>query len=208
MAAAGVTGRAAGKDKPDVNLKAIACSALLLALSGAGFGNLFVNGDFEQPLEVGWEQVVYTLAGEQSFDRWDTLGQPTPGYAARVFKYLAYYASLGQEVAVPGAAVTLSFDSRMKLAGGSSTCWPTAAAVVSYLDADARELGSTMFLLRDQYNDWRESDTLKFHDVELPGEWTHYNLDVAQEIADHLPGVDAGSVRRVGVKFFAYVNGT
>ncbi|MFO7639195.1 MAG: hypothetical protein R6X14_07900 [bacterium] len=183
-------------------------AGLLLALVGTGLGNLLVNGDFEQPLEVGWQEDVQSLAGGYLIERSDTLGQPMPGHAARVYKLLAYHASLSQVVDVPGPELTLTFDSRMQLAGGSSTCWPTAALVVSYLNADARELGSTMFLLRDPYNDWRESDTLKFHDVQLPDEWVGYELDIAREIADNLPGVSAEEVRKVGVRLFSYVNGT
>ncbi|MFO7675293.1 MAG: hypothetical protein R6X12_03115 [bacterium] len=189
-------------------MRTTAVMALLLGLSGVGLGNLLVNGDFEQELEVGWEQDVFNLAGSHRFERSDTLGQPTPGYAALVYKELAYYASLRQVAEVPGAGLTLTFDSRMQLAGGSSTCWPTGAFVVSYLDESGRELGSTMFILRDQYNDWRESDTLVFHDIERPGEWASYELDIAREIATSLPGVDAEAVRRVRVQLYSYVNGT
>lgn len=191
-------------------MRAASVIILGLALLGAaGYAdNLLVNGDFEQPLDVGWRQDTFSLAGTASFDRWDTLGQPTPGYAARVHKYLAYYASLWQTVEVPGANVTLTFDGRFQLAGGSSTCWPTGAVVVSYLDAGGAELGATMFILRNQYNTWLESDTLKFHDVQVPGEWASYELDVAQEIADFLPGVNPADVRGIEVQLYSYVNGT
>jgi hypothetical protein len=178
------------------------------ALSGPAVANLFVNGDFEQPLEVGWEQKLYSLAGSHSYDRWDTLGQPTPGHAARVYKYLAYYASLSQVVDVPGADVDLSFEARLRIGGGSSTCWPTAVVAISYLDEYASELGTSMFLLRDSYNTWRDTDTLKLHDIQENGTWLRYELDVAQEIADNLPGVNPDLVRKLEVQLFAYDNGT
>ena len=190
-------------------MKRILLTAMLaLALGGPVSANLLVNGDFEQSLDVGWRQDTFSLAGYAHFNRWDTMGQPAPGYAARVYKYLAYYASLNQMVDVPGAEVTLTFDGRFQLAGGSSTCWPTAAVIVSYHDADDVELGASMVILRNQYNTWRESDTLKFHDVQVPGEWASYELDVAQEIADHLPGVDPDQVGKVKVQLFSYCNGT
>ncbi|HDQ99375.1 MAG TPA: hypothetical protein ENN51_03705 [candidate division WOR-3 bacterium] len=184
--------------------------AVLFVLVAAGVtnGNLLTNGDFEQPLTVGWEQDVSHVAGSHRFERSDTLGQPTPGYAAKVFKQLAYHAALGQQVEVPGANLTLTFDARMAIVGGSTTCWPTGAFIVSYLNADGDELGTTMFILRDQYNTWRESDTLKLHDIDLPSVWNSYELDIAQEIADNLPGVDPAAVRRIEVKLYSYVNGT
>jgi hypothetical protein len=183
-------------------------AVIALALVTSAPANMFVNGDFEQPLDVGWQQDTFNLAGYYSFDRWDTLGQPTPGYAGRVYKYLAYYASLGQTADVPDANVTLTFDARLQLAGGSSTCWPTGAVIVSYLDAGGTELGTSMIILRNEYNTWRESDTLKFHDVQVPGEWTSYELNVAEEIADFLPGVNAADVHKVRIQLYSYTNGT
>lgn len=189
-------------------LKTTALMALLMLVTGSGLANLLVNGDFEQPMEVGWEQDVYTLAGSHSFDRWDTLGQPTPGHAARVYKYLAYHAAWRQKVDVPGPGLTLVFDARLRIGGGSSTCWPTAAMTISYLDDAGGELGTTMYLLRDLYNTWQESDTLNFHEVTANGTWEHYQLDIAAEIAQNLPGFNAADVRGLELRLFAYDNGT
>jgi len=181
---------------------------VLLALGAAQASNLLSNGDFELPLDQGWSEDVRMEAGDYSFDRWDTLGQPTPGYAARVYKYLARYASLYQVVDVPGVDLTFSFDGRFRIEGGSSTCWPTGAVILSYLDGTEAELGCTMVLLRNQYNDWVESDTMNFHDVEVPGEWEHYEFGVAEEIDNHLPGVNRADVAKVKVQLFSYTNGT
>jgi hypothetical protein len=183
-------------------------SLFVLLLLAAAPANLFTNGDFEQPLDVGWKQAVENAAGLFSFDRSDTLGQPTPGYAACVYKYLAYYASLSQDVAVPGADLEFKMDARLRMAGGSSTCWPAGAVVVSYLNAGDRELGSTMYILRNEYCDWVESDTLHFIDINEPGEWRSYSLKVAEEIAAYLPGVNRPDVAKLKVQLFSYVNGT
>jgi hypothetical protein len=184
---------------------ALGCVVMLLT---PALGNLLTNGDFEQDLSVGWTQTNNSPAGTYSFDRWDTMGQPTPGYAARVYKYLAYYASLSQTVDVPGVNLDLSFDGRLRISGGSSTCWPVGAFIVSYLNATGAELGSTMLILRNQYCTWVESDTLHFIDVTLPGQWVSYNLNVQQEISDHLPGVNAADVSKVEVQLYSYDNGT
>lgn len=179
----------------------------LLASVAAG-QNLLVNGDFELPLDQGWSEDVRMEAGDFSFDRWDTLGQPTPGYAARVYKYLARYASLYQVCDVPGVDLAFSFDGRFWIEGGSTTCWPTGAVVLSYLDRTEAELGCTMILLRNQFNDWVESDTMNFYDVQVPGQWENYGFNVAQEIEDNLPGVNAADVAKVKVQLFSYCNGT
>lgn len=189
--------------------KTVMCLMCAVLVGGTGIAsNLLTNGSFEQELNVGWTQEIDNLAGEVRFERWDTLGQPVPGYAAKVYKYLAYYAKLYQVADVPDASVTLAFDARLQMAGGSSTCWPTGAVVACYQDDAGTELGCTMFILRNEYNTWVESDTMHFYDVELPGEWVHYELDIAREIADNLPGVDAGAVRKVEIQLFSYTNGT
>ncbi|UCG41906.1 MAG: hypothetical protein JSU73_08430 [candidate division WOR-3 bacterium] len=183
-------------------------AGVCLLAGAAAAENLLVNGDFELPLDQGWSEDVRTEAGDHSFDRWDTLGQPTPGYAARVYKYLARYASLYQVCDVPGVDLEFSFDGRFWIEGGSTTCWPTGAVILSYLDGTDAELGCTMILLRNQFNDWVESDTMNFYDVQVPGEWDSFGFSVAQEIEDNLPGVDAAEVSGVKVQLFSYCNGT
>ena len=171
-------------------------------------GNLLTNGDFEQPLTVGWTSNTSNTAGSYSFDRCDSLGQPTPGYAARTYKFLAEYASLSQTVDIPNADLDFGFEGRLRIHGGSSTCWPAGAFVVSYLDATGRELGSTEFVLRNEFCSWIGSDTLHFIDVSMPGKWVTYDLNIAQEISDNLPGVNAGDVSKVRVQSYSYNNGT
>lgn len=191
-----------------MNRLAIAVCLCLALLPAAASANLLTNGDFEQPLAVGWTQKVNSISGSHSFNRWDTLGQSTPGFAAQVYKYLASYATLSQTVDVPGTDLSFGFDGRLRMAGGSSTCWPVGAVVLSYLNSSGGELGSTMFILRNEFCDWVESDTLHFIDVTLPGEWVDYRLDVAQELTDNLPGVNPAQVRKTQVQLYSYVNGT
>jgi hypothetical protein len=180
---------------------------LLLALGAAQADNLLSNGDFEQPLAVGWTEDVYSLAGTHRFERSDTFGQQTPGQAAKAYKYLAYYASLSQTVDVPGADVQLSFDGRFVITGGSSTCWPVSAVFVHYLDMAGSPLGRTVFYLPSQYCDWVESDSVHF-ELMNAGVWEEHVLQVAEEIRDNLPAVDAADVRKIKVEMFAYDNGT
>jgi len=183
-------------------------SGLLLLAGAVHADNLLTNGDFEQPLETGWTQDVDNLAGEYRFERSDTFGQPDPGYAAKAYKYLAYHASLTQTVDVPGVDLSLTFNGRLIISGGSSTCWPVATVIVSYLDETDSTLGRTLIILRDEYCTWTESDSVHFIEVTLPGEWTQYRLDVADELSANLPAVAPADVRRVKLELFAYDNGT
>jgi hypothetical protein len=48
---------------------------VLAALAGLASANLLVNGDFEQPIDVGWADTAVNAAGSATFTRSDTLGQ-------------------------------------------------------------------------------------------------------------------------------------
>jgi len=179
--------------------------ALLVGLASA---NLLVNGDFEQTIDVGWDTVAVNFAGGDTFTWSDTLGQPSPGYAVAVRKYLADYASMSQTVGIPNVNLTLTLDGRLEIGGGSSTCWPVAAFVVRYLDSSGVSLGNTKLYLHDQYCDWAVSDTQSLIDVTTPGVWTQFSLDIADELAKSLPGVAAANVKKLTVDLYAYDNGT
>jgi uncharacterized protein (DUF779 family) len=181
---------------------------VLAALAGLASANLLVNGDFEQPIDVGWDTISANAAGGDTFTWSDTLGQPTPGYAVSVRKYLASYASMNQTVDVPSVNLALTFDARFEIGGGSSTCWPVASFVVRYLDASGVSLGNSKIYLHDQYCTWAVSDTQSLIDITTPGVWTPYSLDIASELSTHLPGIDPASVSKLTVDLHAYDNGT
>jgi hypothetical protein len=167
------------------------------------------NGNFEQPLDVGWIDTVESSAGSFLFDRADTFGQSSPGFAAKSYKYLARYASLRQTVDVPDVDLTLNFEGRFKIGGGSSTCWPVASIWLRYADANGLELGNTRICWRSQYATWAKSDTVNIIDVgDTTGAWHPYSINLRQEIANNLPGVNADNVAKVTIDLFAYDNGT
>ncbi len=183
-----------------------AAAWLLVLMAGTGAANLFVNGDFEQPQEVGWKDSIYSIAGDYRYERSDTFGSGT-GYAMKVRKYLASFASLLQAAPVPGTNLTVAFDAKLVWGGGSSTCWPVAAMFVRYLNADGAELGATCFYNHSPYADWRGNDTLNLVEV-TSFDWNHYELHVGTELNSNLPGVNAADVAQVMVALFAYDNGT
>ncbi|MBM3322771.1 hypothetical protein FJY69_04780 [candidate division WOR-3 bacterium] len=183
-----------------------AAVGMLALLAGSGMANLLVNGDFEQPLEVGWKDTVYSMAGDYRFERSDTFGSGT-GYAMKARKYLAKFASVRQAVAVTGTDLDLSFDAKLVWGSGSSTCWPVAAVFVRYLDAAGAELGATCYNNHSPYSTWTGNDTL--HLVEVTSfDWNRYQLHVGQELSTNLPGVNGAAVAQVMVDMFAFNNGT
>ena len=184
----------------------VMAAGILALLLGTGKANLFVNGDFEQPPEVGWTDTVYVIAGDYRYEQSDTLGLGT-GQATKVRKYLGKFASRRQAVAVPGSDLTLSFDARLVQGLGSSTCWPVAAMFVRYLDAAGAEPGATCFNNHSVYSDWGDNDTMNLIEV-TSFDWNHYELNIANELATNLPGINAANVAQVMVDVFAFDNGT
>lgn len=180
----------------------------LAALVGLASANLLVNGDFEQTFDVGWDTIAENAAGGDTFTWSDTLGQPAPGHAVAVRKYLAKYASMSQTVDVSDVNLTLTLDGCLEIGGGSSTCWPVAAFVVRYLDSAGVSLGNTKLYLHDQYCDWAGSDTQSLIDITTPGAWSPYSIDITVELAQHLPGIDPAGVKKLTVELYAYDNGT
>jgi hypothetical protein len=181
---------------------------LLLAAGGVRADELLSNGSFEQPMDVGWTDTVVGSTGSSLFEWSDTLGSPTGDHAVRVYKTLASYATLFQTVDIPNVNLVLNLDARLRIGGGSSTCWPTAAILVNYRDGAGTSLGNTRFYLHDQYNTWVSNDTQDLIEVTTPDVWRPYQLNIAEEIATKLPGISAASVAQLQVHLFAYDNGT
>jgi hypothetical protein len=181
-----------------------------MMLAGPATADEFlINGDFEQPLDVGWTDTVESSAGTFAFERADTFGQPTPGFAAKVTKYLARYASLRQTVDVSNVDLAVSFDARLKISGGSSTCWPVASLWIRYADASGVELGNTRICRSSVYSTWTSSDTVHLIEItDTTGAWHNYTVHLKQELTDNLPGINPSDVAKVTVDLFAYDNGT
>ena len=174
--------------------------ALLLVLLALGlaFGqNLLTNGDFEQDLSVGWVQDT------NGYGYWtvarDTTYQPDPDYEAMDSLYSGSgICKLSQTVDVPGPALHLSFSASFGIGAGSSSCWPVAYVEVGYLDSDGSRLGETRFYYHNSYCTWTATSNLSLIEVTDPA-WHDYELDVADELSLHLPGVDPGDVSRIEV---------
>lgn len=179
------------------------CPILLAALLfSVGLGQqLLVNGDFELPLTTGW---VHSDSGygTHTSDR-SVNYQPDPDYEAMSYQYdNPGWCRLGQTVDVPSPVLALSFWASFEQGGGTSTCWPAACFSVRYLDGSGTPLGETRYVY-STYADWVPSATFSIIRITNPA-WSEYDLDIAQELADNLPGVNPGDVAKVEVALYSY----
>ncbi len=183
--------------------RVIVCSLLALGLTPAQ--NLLTNGDFEQELTVGWNQ-EQGGSGTVTFGR-DVTYHPDPDYEAQGYLYAGPgWLALRQVVPVTTLSMDLSFWAAFELGGGSSTCWPVASIMVSFLDSSGAVLGETYFYYHNQYCTWAPSDTFHLIEVTNPG-WQQYEMNLADELAQNLRGVSRARVRKVGVALYAWTSG-
>ncbi len=171
-------------------------------LAATAFGqNLLTNGDFEQELTVGWT-FTGSGTGTHTADRATTY-QADPDYEAMTYQWdNPGDARLGQTVMVPGPLVELEFSASFAESGGVTTCWPAACFSVCYYDAGSTLLGETRYYY-STYADWVPSPTLSLYRVTDPS-WAQYNLNVVDELARNLPGVNPGEVAKIDVALYSY----
>jgi hypothetical protein len=183
--------------------KLVLISVLLLAAFAFG-QELLVNGDFEQDLAVGWTRidsgtVTHEVARDVGYE-------PDPDYEAYVYTYDNPGSTiLIQTVEVPSSLLELSFRAAFAESAGSSTCWPAACVSVFYYNATDALLGESKYYY-STYANWTSSPTLSLHQVTDPA-WTQYSLNIEQELATNLTGVDPAQISKVGVAMVAYCSG-
>ncbi len=162
---------------------------------------LLTNGDFEQELSVGWSYADSGYGTHQALR--GTGYDPDPDYEAWVYQYdNPGWTRLSQTVNVPGVALTLSFWAKFSQSGGTSTCWPAACFQVCYHDANDNLLGETRYFY-STYATWVPSPTLSLYRITNP-DWNYYELNIADEITQNLPGVNPGDVAKVKVALWSY----
>lgn len=182
---------------------AIAAGVLLIAacLRTPTPNSQLVNGDFEQPLNVGWTTRTEG-SGSNEVERDSTLGQPTPGFAACVAEINAGSARLSQSVLLPNLDYSFDFDGCFVL-GGSLSCGPAAAVVLSFLDESDVVLGTTRWFAA-AFGSWTQTDTSHLIPVG-EREWQHQSIRLSDELTEYLTGVNRSAVSRVKVELLAQV---
>lgn len=179
-------------------------TALLCLVVPALAGNLVVNGDFEQPLTVGW---TYQQNGQgvRTAERrpWSA---PDTGHYCFVRQYGGPgSAKVYQLIDVDGPDLEFSYYASWAIGGGTSTCWPVASVILEYFDHRGLWIGETRWYYHNQYCTWQPANNRNLISIADPG-WMRYSLNVREEIEGNLPAVNADAVRRVGVSLFSYTS--
>ncbi len=184
--------------------KLIVLLPLVVLASGLG-QNLLENPGFELPLENGWV-LTQGGAGFRVVER-GIYYHPDSDYEAYVHHSSGPgWTRLGQTVDVVGVDLDLSFWAMFELWAGSPSCWPVASVVVGYRDAGGALLGDTRFYYHNAQCTWTSTSTCHLIEV-LDPDWREYRLNVADEMRQHLPGVDPGEVWRVEVALYDFTSG-
>lgn len=173
---------------------------LLLAVMKLCFAvRLLTNGDFEQPLTVGWNQHIGTPYIQDTIDR-QTYFNPDSDYEARVKKYEATHAILFQTVNVPTTDIQFSVFAKLyaRELDSASTNWSAATITLRYLDNDSNLLGETRIVYKSPHCPLTNSSTVHLIEVPDTNNWYNYTFVVADEL-NNLPGVNPSNIKKVQV---------
>lgn len=179
---------------------------ILSVFAFAAFGQeLVLNGGFENGFEH-WSEEVDNNQGSYEVTRCTTY-RPDPGYAARVYKYMRYYARLVQEVSLPGVNAWFSADAKLLAAkGATSGYYAYAALIIEYLNAGGTTLGRTALMRK--VGDYNPQNSPTEHYIFVTGDdWEGRGLSVAEELG-RLHGINPADVAGVRVVLDAYGTGS
>lgn len=160
------------------------------------------NGGFESALAVGWQAVLPDSASSVTRDPGI---EPDPDYEVRLLKTdLSGTARLDQLLPLP--AVDTQFSLRAQLWSESgSVSWTAAAVIIGYVDDGGLTLGETALCNFTRWCPWESR--ADFHVIEVAGGvWETHTLDLAAELAQHLPAVDPDDVRFLRVSLCAVMD--
>lgn len=163
---------------------------------------LLVNGGFEEILTVGWQAALPDSASSVTRD---TGYEPDPDYEVRLLKDdLTGSAHLDQCLPYPGIDTHLSVRGQMWSESGSVS-WAAAAIIIAFIDEGGLTLGRTAFYAPTRWCPWQNRPD--FHLIEVAaGVWDTYTLDVASELAMHLPAVDPNAVHHLQVSLWTVLD--
>jgi hypothetical protein len=161
---------------------------------------LLTNGDFEQPLTTGWQQVA---SGSYSVINRATTYDPDPDYEAYAKDQYGSYARLWQTVDIPTTDLEFAVNAKLYSYDNNADtlCWAGAAIDISYLDSYGQLLGETRICQVTTPCPWSNSATC--HLIMAPNtDWNPYSFNINSELAN-LPGVNAADVSKIEVALYA-----
>jgi hypothetical protein len=170
----------------------------LAGFSGASELELVENGSFEDVLGVGWSKEI---SGSELYVLRETGFDDDPDYEAQVNTNNGDgHAKLWQRMVLP--SLDVQFEARLNaLAVDGSGAWVAAGLSLTYCDIDGAPLGQTVIAALGDACPWTSTPTFHLieHGLIVPGQWSSYTIDIANELALRLPGVDADEVRELEV---------
>lgn len=180
---------------------------LLLTISIGFSGRLLTNGDFEQPLNVGWSSAFGLQNTSDTIDR-QTYFDFDPDYEVRVKKYDEIYAKLYQTVNIPTTDLDFSVTAKLYALEytPTATYWAAAAICLRYLDANGNQLGETRIAYKTPHSPWTSTSTIHLINVTDPNNWYNYSFNLNNELAN-LPGVNPTQIRKVQIALLDTTNG-
>jgi len=170
--------------------------------------NWINNGNFEQPLNIGWTTQVGTPTTSDIIDR-QVNYEPDPDYEVQVKKYDATHAKLSQVVNVTTInSLQFTFKANMYAFeyNTATSYWSAAAVCLRYLDQNNNLLGETRITHKSPHCPWTNSSTLNIIDVTSPNTWVTYNFDINQVLIN-LPGVNPQNIRKIQIAILDTTDG-
>jgi hypothetical protein len=180
---------------------------LLIAAGICSAGVLMTNGDFEQELSVGWNQMIGSALSTDTIDR-STAYNPDPDYEVKVKKYDATHAKLYQTINIPTTDLQFSITANLYAYeyNTSATYWSAAAVCLRYLDNNDALLGETRIAHKSPHCPWTSSNTVHIITELFPNSWVNYSFNINDELVN-LPGVTLSNIKKIQVALLDTTNG-
>jgi len=158
------------------------------------------NGDFNEPLNVGWHKRAVNYSGDYRIERI----KEGEEYYARIYKDACGYAQLEQKVMLTRLSSLLSFRAKFFANSNNEEYASAGAVVIEYLNREMRKLGATYFCSRTpNFTDWQNSATLHLYEVPN-GIWREFSLNIGEELKNYLPGIPKEEVKFIKIILLAY----
>ncbi|MCS7258011.1 MAG: hypothetical protein NZ601_01360 [candidate division WOR-3 bacterium] len=187
------------------NLKFVLIVCSVVNLLSAG--ELLTNGNFEQPLDIGWYSTIVTATSYDTIDR-QTFFHPDPDYEVRVKKYDAVCAKVYQTISIPTTDLDFSVNAKLYAYEYTPTAsyWAAAAIILRYLDDNNNWLGETRITYKTPHSPWINTSTVHLINAPDPNNWYQYNFNLNSELAN-LSGINSSAIRKIQVLLMDTTNG-
>lgn len=175
---------------------------VILIFAGLIFAdNLLTNGDFEQELDVGWQQ---SMTANGVIDRATTY-DPDQDYEAKVYQYESSgYTTLYQEIGILSVDLPVTeFSCKAKMNAYSTipSDWAAAAVIVSYMNESSTVLGETRITYKTVGCPWTNTSTMHVISV-ADVSWQDFSFNLNDELTTNLPGVNPAEVVKIKIALY------